>query len=94
VGDDLNGVIYRVEDRRRFSGTRFRIFRSCPSRAARGRDANSRGTIGDVVRPPHGDPPHHYHFQVFALDAPLALRAGADRGALAAGEVVGTFQRP
>ena len=71
------------------------------SHARQGR--NSRGTLGYVgPRPPHGDAPHHYHFQMFALDAPLALPPGADRDALlaamkghtvAAGEVVGTFQR-
>lgn len=52
-------------------------------------------------RPPAG-PPHHYHFQVFALDGPLALKAGADRAALitamkghvlAKGEAIGTYQR-
>lgn len=64
---------------------------------------NSRGTVGYTgPRPPLGDPPHHYHFQVFALDAPLTVTPGADRAALltamkahvlASGEVVGTFQR-
>ena len=53
-------------------------------------------------RPPAGAP-HHYHFQVFALDADLALPAGADRAGLvaamtghvlASGELVGTFQKP
>jgi Raf kinase inhibitor-like YbhB/YbcL family protein len=49
-------------------------------------------------RPPSGV--HHYHFQVFALDAPLSLAADADFAALTAamqghvvaqGELVGTF---
>jgi Raf kinase inhibitor-like YbhB/YbcL family protein len=51
---------------------------------------------------PHPPPgvAHHYHLQVFALDGPLALAAGADRDALTAamrghvladGEAVGTF---
>lgn len=53
-------------------------------------------------RPPEGDPkPHRYHFQVFALDAPLNLGEGADREAVVAalqghvigeGETVGLFQ--
>ena len=52
--------------------------------------------------PPVGDAPHHYHFQVFALDTVLDLPPGADRDqlaaameghVLAAGEVVGTFQQ-
>jgi Raf kinase inhibitor-like YbhB/YbcL family protein len=43
-------------------------------------------------RPPAGDPPHHYHFEVFALDRMLDLPASADRDALVqamAGHVVG-----
>lgn len=51
-------------------------------------------------RPPAG-PAHHYHFQIFALDAPLDQKAGATieelvegmRGhVVAAGETVGTYQ--
>jgi Raf kinase inhibitor-like YbhB/YbcL family protein len=54
-------------------------------------------------RPPDGDPPHHYHFQVFALDAKLGLEPGADREqvlkamkghVVARGEVVATFSKP
>jgi len=53
-------------------------------------------------RPPAGAP-HHYHFQVFALDADLGLPAGADRASLvaamtghvlASGELVGIYQKP
>lgn len=53
-------------------------------------------------RPPAGDPPHHYHFQVFALDAELPLKAGANKAALIDamkghvvgwGELVGTYKR-
>jgi Raf kinase inhibitor-like YbhB/YbcL family protein len=61
----------------------------------------SRGTVGYFgPRPPLGEPAHHYHFEVFALDARLDLPPGASvdeitaamRGhVLAAGEVVGTF---
>jgi Raf kinase inhibitor-like YbhB/YbcL family protein len=64
----------------------------------------SRGSVGYFgPRPPAGDPPHHYHFQVFAVDTVLDTPAGADRDAvlaalkghvLAHGEVVGTFQAP
>jgi Raf kinase inhibitor-like YbhB/YbcL family protein len=35
-------------------------------------------------QPPKGDGPHHYHFQLFALDAPLNLPAGSDRDAVVA----------
>lgn len=53
-------------------------------------------------RPPAGDPPHRYHFQVFALDKVLTLPTGFNRQALLAamkghvlakGMVIGTFQR-
>src|SRR4051812_1997887 len=64
----------------------------------------SQGNLGYFgPRPPEGDPPHHYHFQVFALDRELDVPAGAERDAvlsamkghvLASGEVVGTYQQP
>jgi Raf kinase inhibitor-like YbhB/YbcL family protein len=64
---------------------------------------NSRGTLGYFgPRPPQGDPPHRYHFEVFALDAPLGFNPGVNRQAvlnamgghvLAKGELVGTYQR-
>jgi Raf kinase inhibitor-like YbhB/YbcL family protein len=53
-------------------------------------------------RPPVGDPPHHYHFQLFALDTMLDLKPGADRDeviaamkghVIAKGEIVGTYQQ-
>lgn len=65
---------------------------------------NSSGALGyRGPRPPAGDPPHHYHVQLFALDRVLDLPLGADRDhvlaaarghVLARGELVGTFQRP
>jgi Raf kinase inhibitor-like YbhB/YbcL family protein len=51
-------------------------------------------------RPPVGDKPHHYHFQVVALDKVLDVPWGADRDqlldamqghVLAKGELIGTF---
>jgi Raf kinase inhibitor-like YbhB/YbcL family protein len=65
---------------------------------------NSTGAIGYTgPKPPVGDPEHHYHFQVFALDVEtLGLKPGATREdviaklkghVLAKGEVVGTFKR-
>jgi len=63
----------------------------------------SRGSVGYLgPKPPVGDPPHHYHFQVFALDALLDVPPGATRDdvlaamsgkVLAAGELVGTYQQ-
>jgi Raf kinase inhibitor-like YbhB/YbcL family protein len=72
-----------------------------PTSAAEGKlmIVNRTGYMGP--RPPPG-PAHHYHFQVFALDRPLELAAGADRGALvdamkghvlAAGELIATYQK-
>ncbi len=65
--------------------------------------ATTRGSPGYYgPRPPVGDPPHHYHFQVLALDTMLDLPPGADREAvvsavkghvLAKGELIGTFQQ-
>jgi Raf kinase inhibitor-like YbhB/YbcL family protein len=65
--------------------------------------ANHTGEIGwSGPKPPAGEPPHHYYFQVFALDTTLQLPAGFNRQALlkamrghvlASGAVVGTFQR-
>ncbi len=64
---------------------------------------NTRGSTGYVgPRPPPGDAPHAYHFQVFALDRELDLPPAparelvleAMRGhVLAAGTLIGTFQR-
>lgn len=65
---------------------------------------NDNGGIGWFgPRPPAGDPPHHYHFQVLALDAMLDLPDGATRDELLAnveghviakGELVATSQAP
>jgi Raf kinase inhibitor-like YbhB/YbcL family protein len=62
------------------------------------------GTIGySGPRPPAGDPAHHYHFEVFALNAGLkAPPPGAGRDQLVAamrghvlakGDLVGTYQQ-
>jgi Raf kinase inhibitor-like YbhB/YbcL family protein len=63
----------------------------------------SKGNVGYFgPRPPVGDPPHHYHFQVFALDSQLDVPPGAERDevleamhghVLAAGELVGTYEQ-
>lgn len=73
--------------------------------AARGalQGKNSMLTIGWAgMAPPKGDTPHHYHFQLFALDRMLDLAPGAGRTNLfdamaghvmARGDLVGTYQR-
>lgn len=52
--------------------------------------------------PPVGHGTHHYHFKLYALDAPLALEAGATKDelvramtghVLAEGELIGTYRR-
>jgi hypothetical protein len=64
---------------------------------------NGRGTVGyDPACPNRGDPPHHYVFQVFAMDDFITMQTGASatevKGALT-GHVIGqaqltaTFQR-
>jgi Raf kinase inhibitor-like YbhB/YbcL family protein len=65
--------------------------------------ATSRGSVGYCgPRPPVGDAPHYYHFQVLALDTVLDLPAGSDRDRLLAaanghviakGRLVGTFEQ-
>ncbi|AXK72805.1 YbhB/YbcL family Raf kinase inhibitor-like protein [Lysobacter sp. TY2-98] len=69
---------------------------------AQGRnDRDGTGYFGP--RPPAGDAPHHYHFQIFALDRTLDLPAGATRDqvvaamsghVIAKGELVATSQAP
>jgi Raf kinase inhibitor-like YbhB/YbcL family protein len=61
----------------------------------------TRGTVGYLgPRPPVGDPPHRYHFQVLALDAMLDVPFGASRDevlaaargrVLASGVLVGRY---
>jgi Raf kinase inhibitor-like YbhB/YbcL family protein len=63
----------------------------------------SRGSVGYFgPRPPVGDPNHHYHFLILALDTTLSLPAGADRDqvlaamkdhVLAKGELVGLYKQ-
>ena len=53
-----------------------------------------------LPKPPVGEPPHHYHFQVYALDTMLDVPFGSDRDTLlkamqghviGKGEVVGRY---
>ena len=65
---------------------------------------NGDGSVGYFgPRPPAGDPPHHYHLRLLALDTVLSLPASTTREALlqatlghvlAHGELVGTFEQP
>lgn len=80
-----------------------RNFQPLPGQPARqgSSSISDRGYFGP--RPPKGDPPHRYHFQVFALDTFLKLEPGFNRHALisamqghvlAKGLLVGTYQEP
>jgi Raf kinase inhibitor-like YbhB/YbcL family protein len=63
----------------------------------------TRGSVGYFgPRPPVGDPAHHYHFQVFALDTTLSVAGGVERDkvidslrghVLASGELIGEYQQ-
>lgn len=73
-----------------------------PAGAMQGRtSARKIGYFGP--RPPKADKPHHYHFQVFALDNEIDLRPGSPLSdivlimkghVIAKGETIGTFQMP
>ena len=74
-----------------------------PDAAGPAQGRNNRGRTGYFGPRPPGSRPHHYHFQLFALDTRLNLAAGADREALLAamnghvlakGELVGLFAQP
>jgi Raf kinase inhibitor-like YbhB/YbcL family protein len=63
---------------------------------------NSFGTIGYKGPAPPRGKPHHYHFTIYALDAPTGLAPGATRKelvrameghAVGQAELVGTYQR-
>jgi Raf kinase inhibitor-like YbhB/YbcL family protein len=74
-----------------------------PDASGLAQGSNSRHAIGYFGPRPHGSTPHHYHFQLFALDRRLELPAGADREALLAamsghvlakGDLIGLFAEP
>jgi hypothetical protein len=92
IPPDLRGI---AEDVRRENPA------ASASGALQGKNSNLKlGWTG--MAPPKGDTPHHYHFQLFALDKPLDIGAGTGRSVLidamaghviGRGEVVGTYQR-
>jgi Raf kinase inhibitor-like YbhB/YbcL family protein len=74
-----------------------------PKAAGVRQGSNSHSKFGYFgPRPPAGDPPHTYHFQIFAVDKVVQLPSGFNRHAvlkaleghvLAKGELVGTFAK-
>jgi Raf kinase inhibitor-like YbhB/YbcL family protein len=74
---------------------------SVPTGVRQGR--NSHGDVAYFGPRPHGSKPHHYYFQLFALDRKLDLPAGAGREqllaamnghVLAKGDLIGLFRQP
>jgi Raf kinase inhibitor-like YbhB/YbcL family protein len=65
--------------------------------------SNSKSSTGYFgPRPPKGDPPHHYHIKVFALDQELKIEPGSDADTLlkamsghvlGRGQLIGTVQK-
>jgi hypothetical protein len=75
---------------------------SRPAGALQGRNSWPKGIGYRGPAPPKGHGLHHYHFRLYALDAPLALEPGADKSTLLAAmkghilaedELVGTYER-
>jgi len=72
-----------------------------PPRAVQGK--NSWGTSGyRGPAPPRGHGTHHYHFRLYALDAPIAAANGLDKAGLlrtmqghvlGEAELIGTYER-
>jgi Raf kinase inhibitor-like YbhB/YbcL family protein len=79
-----------------------RLAEGAPPPASAMQGSNGTGAAGyHGPHPPSGT--HHYHLEVFALDRPLGLAAGANRDALAAalrghviaaGETIGLYSAP
>jgi Raf kinase inhibitor-like YbhB/YbcL family protein len=72
-----------------------------PAGALQGQNtSNATGYVGPA--PPRGHGVHHYHFRIYALDAPLSVEPGLTKTALLAamaghilgqGELIGTYSR-
>lgn len=75
---------------------------AAPAGALQGKNSWPKGIGYRGPAPPKGHGVHHYHFKLFALDAPVDLAAGIDKPTLLAamqghviaqGELIGTYQR-
>jgi Raf kinase inhibitor-like YbhB/YbcL family protein len=99
----VHWVIYKIppEVRKLAEGIPARPALDRPAGTVQGK--NSWGTVGyRGPAPPKGHGTHHYHFRLYALDAPVHAAAGLDKNAvlklmkghiLAQAELVGTYQR-
>lgn len=75
---------------------------AAPVGALQGKNSWPKGIGYRGPAPPQGHGVHHYHFKLFALDAPVDRAAGIDKPTLLAamqghviaqGELIGTYQR-
>ena len=75
---------------------------AAPAGALQGTNSWPKGIGYRGPAPPKGHGLHHYHFRLYALDAPLELAPGVDKATLLAamkghilgeGELIGTYQR-
>lgn len=75
---------------------------SFPAGALHGKNSWPKGIGYRGPAPPKGHGLHHYHFKLYALDAPADLAPGVDKAALLAameghvvaeGELIGTYLR-
>lgn len=74
-----------------------------PNGITQGRNSWNKDNLGyRGPAPPPGHGTHHYHFRLYALDAPLNVPAGSDKKALLAAtkghvlaeaELIGTYER-
>ena len=73
-----------------------------PEGAVQGSNSWGANTLGYRGPEPPPGKPHHYHFHLYALDAPLDVKSGLDKNGLVAAmkghvvaeaELVGTYQR-
>ena len=100
----VHWVIYNIGPDARGLAAAIPAGQKVPSLGDARQGRNDNGSVGWFgPRPPEGDPPHHYHFQVFALDRKLDLKGNVTRDdlvkamrgrVLAKGEVIGTYERP
>jgi Raf kinase inhibitor-like YbhB/YbcL family protein len=100
----LHWLVYNIPGTQMSLGRNLKTEAEVKARGGVLQGKNYAGGIGYLgPYPPEGDPPHHYHIEVFALARPLKLKGGAtldqaldamNEAVLAEGEVVATFAAP
>ncbi|HUU84258.1 MAG TPA: YbhB/YbcL family Raf kinase inhibitor-like protein [Phycisphaerae bacterium] len=98
----VHWVIYKIPPTAKGLPENVAKTESPPEPAGAMQGTNSWGRFGYGGPAPPRGPVHHYHFKLYALDAPLDLSPGRDKKhllaameghILAQGELVGTYQR-